>query len=251
MLGHPFTAFLQRLKRRIHKNSHIAVIAPSEWIRQLADKSGVFPQRPQLIPYGVDVESFQPVDKRTLRSQLGLPVDKHIIVYVANHLDDPRKGFGFAIEAVHKLNMSRKETVLLAIGHPPRPNSDLRTPHIDCLMYEFVQDKSLLMKLFASADVFLFPTVQDNLPFVVLENMAVGTPAVAFKTGGIPEMVVHNKTGFLVEQGDAEGLVEGLKEGLYRGKAREWGAASRTRAEYLYSLETYARAHISLYDSIL
>jgi glycosyltransferase involved in cell wall biosynthesis len=108
-----------------------------------------------------------------------------------------------------------------------------------------------MMQYFAASDVFLFPTLNDNLPLVVLESMAAGTPVVAFRTGGVPEMVEHKKTGYLADQGDVNGLVEGLREALVSGKARDWSLAARRRAEDHYSLRQHALAHIELYEKMI
>jgi glycosyltransferase involved in cell wall biosynthesis len=248
--GFDLTGSIQYLKRRIHKQKSIKVIAPSEWMRQMAIGSGVFAERPALIPYGIDVDTFRPIDKSTIRGILGLPVDKPIAVFAATHVDDPRKGFEFALEAARRMN-AVKDLVLLAIGHPPRTSAKLEVSGLDCRFIGFVRDTRLLMQFFAAADVFLFPTLYDNAPLVVLENMAVGTPIIAFKTGGIPEMVIHGRTGYLVDQGDTAGLVKGLEEALYRGKGLEWGGAARRRAVESYSLEQHTRAHMEFYDLLI
>ena len=81
--------------------------------------------------------------------------------------------------------------------------------------------------------------------------MAVGTPVVAFETGGIPEMVVPESTGLLVEPGDVDGLPRALRGALTGGKLRRWGEAARKRALELYSHEVFFDNHSELYADVI
>jgi glycosyltransferase involved in cell wall biosynthesis len=250
-LGPDFTKVLHYIKKRIHNNSSIELIAPSDWIRQLASRSSVLATRPHLIPYGVDTDLIRPIDRAIVRNVLALPTDKKIVTFAATHVDDPRKGYRFALEAIKQLSIPREQLVFLAIGHPPRTPSSWIVEDLDCRFVGFIQDMRLMMQYFAASDVFLFPTLNDNLPLVVLESMASGTPAVAFRTGGVPEMVDHEITGYIADQGDVNGLVEGLREALIFGKAKDWGAAARRKAEDRYSLRQHALAHLELYERLI
>ncbi len=245
-----FSGLLQRLKRLIHRNVDVSVVAPSEWIRQLALSSGVFRKEPKLIPYGIDLDFIRPLNKPIVRDILNLPIEKQIIAFAATHVDDPRKGFRYALEAVRQFDAGRRRVTFLSIGHPPRDMKNWNSNDFDCRFLGFVYDLRLMAQYFAAADVFLFPTLRDNLPFVVLENMAAGTPTIAFRTGGVPEMVLHERTGYLVDQGDSDGLVRGLHEALRIGKAACWGVSARCRAEDLFSLERHAISHLRLYETL-
>jgi glycosyltransferase involved in cell wall biosynthesis len=246
-----FTGPIHDLKKNIHRNNQIGVTAPSKWIQQMAIQSGVFLKSPELIPYGVDTANLKPLEKKVARSILGLPNDKHIVSFVATFVDDPRKGFKHALEAVRRLNAKKGESVLLAIGHPRSYSTNEDLLGVDCRFVGFVSDMRLLGQYLASSDVFLFPTVHDNLPLVVLESMAVETPTVAYRTGGVPEMVVHNQTGYLADQNDVDGLVKGLQEAFYTNKGRQWGLEARKRAEHLYSFKSYANAHLEFYQLLI
>jgi glycosyltransferase involved in cell wall biosynthesis len=94
-------------------------------------------------------------------------------------------------------------------------------------------------------------TAPDPLPRVVAEAMMEGVPTVAFSTGGIPEMVRPGETGFLVPPGDLEGFSTAL-ERLIRnpGLRRRMGTAARTRAVELFSMRSYIRHCVGVYDEI-
>jgi glycosyltransferase involved in cell wall biosynthesis len=73
-----------------------------------------------------------------------------------------------------------------------------------------INEEEKLAHLFAAGDLFAAPFAEDNLPNVVLEALACGTPVAAFAAGGIPEAVEHEKNGFLAPVGDASDLGRGL-----------------------------------------
>ncbi|MBI4161834.1 MAG: glycosyltransferase family 4 protein [Acidobacteria bacterium] len=120
-------------------------------------------------------------------------------------------------------------------------------PHVDCT--GFLPD---LRAFLVSLDVLaVTSTAPDPLPRVVAEAMMEGVPTVAFATGGIPEMVRPGETGILVPPGDLDGFVEAL-ERLVRnpGLRRRMGEAARTRAVELFSMGSYIRHCVGVYDEI-
>lgn len=117
----------------------------------------------------------------------------------------------------------------------------------------YVTQDAQLALLYAMADAYVLPSLEENLPNVILESLACGTPVVAFDTGGIPDMIEHRKTGWLVPPGDAAGLADGLRWAL---AAQGPEAALRTRLCRSVALERYplavqARAYANLYREIL
>jgi colanic acid/amylovoran biosynthesis glycosyltransferase len=106
---------------------------------------------------------------------------------------------------------------------------------------------------FAAANVFVLPSVidadggMDNLPTVVMEAMATGLPVVSTKIGGIPEMVVENETGFLLEPGDMVAVADAVGKVISnRSVAQKLGRAGHERAEKLFSIEKNVRELCSL-----
>lgn len=94
-------------------------------------------------------------------------------------------------------------------------------------------------------------TAPDPLPRVLAEGMMEGVPAVAFATGGIPEMVQEGKTGFLVRPGDLKGLSNALRLLIEDPDLRRrMGVAARSRAVELFSMGSYIRRCIGVYDEI-
>jgi len=112
----------------------------------------------------------------------------------------------------------------------------------------YLRDESEKALYFSAADLFLFTSLEDNLPLSILETMAAGTPVVGFRTGGAPEMITHGREGYLVAQRDADGLAEGLREALVAQRAAVWGLAARRRIEQDFSYQLFYQRHLQLYS---
>jgi glycosyltransferase involved in cell wall biosynthesis len=103
--------------------------------------------------------------------------------------------------------------------------------------------------LLAASDVFVLSSRSEGLPVSVLEAMAAELPVVASDVGGLRELVVDGETGILVPPGDAEALAAALGRLVEdRDLRRRLGAAGRARAETLFDLGAFRRAHVELYE---
>jgi glycosyltransferase involved in cell wall biosynthesis len=236
---------LHDLKRRIHRERTVVTVAPCQWMVDLAERSHVFSRPTELLRYGVDLETLKPRDKASERAALGLPADRKILLFAASYLNDERKGFRWALQA-HQALKEKEPPLLLALGHVPQDTRPFEMPNVK--LAGFVGDMGLLARYYAAADLFVFPTMADNSPLVVLEAMASGTPTLAFATGGVPEQVVHGQTGYLAAPGNVDDLIVGMRAALRDDTARRWGEAARSRAEALFSYDIHVDGHIALYE---
>lgn len=244
-----FTGFQQGIKRKLASCGRIHYIAPSHWMAETAMASGLFSTAPELIPYGVDTELFGPRDKSAARLRLGLPADRRIVLLSAGSLMDVRKGLHFAMQAL--LGVRDLHPFVLLVG---APNPQLRQLLAGFDFHEagFIGDPASLAEHYAAADVFLFTSLADNLPLTVLETMSTGTPMVGFHTGGIPDMVLQDETGFLVPAGEIGLLTEGLRSAINDpGKVATWREAGIFRARNCFSHRKFLDAHLDLYDRLL
>lgn len=244
-----FTGFMQNQKAKLADTGRVIYVAPSQWMADTAYESGLFKYKPIVISNGVDTELFKPRDKASLKEELGLPLDKVVILISAGSILDERKGTIYAIEALKKLKEYNPH--LLLVGNL---DDEARQILSDFEYTEsgYIGDSEVLSKTYSAADLFLFCSLADNQPLSILETMAVATPMIGFKTGGIPEMVVQNETGYLVEQKDVNGLADILKEVLEQPEVLEcWGTQARKRAVEKYSHEQFLQNHIALYEKVL
>jgi glycosyltransferase involved in cell wall biosynthesis len=108
-----------------------------------------------------------------------------------------------------------------------------------------------LSLLYAACDVFLTPTIQDNLPLTVMESLSSGTPVVAFRLGGLPDMVVHKKNGYLSPTMDTHDLGTGLKWVLEDfDRWQNLSIEARRTAEIRFSAKSVTGKYIRKYEAL-
>ncbi|MFZ5829042.1 MAG: glycosyltransferase [Planctomycetota bacterium] len=243
-LGFDFTNLLHDMKRTTAGEGRFATIAPSRWMAEEAMRSGMFADRPRVIPNPVDMRVFRPFEKRAVRAALGMRPDVFWILVSAGALADRRKGAQAAIEVIRRC---QRQVAVLLVG---REDSAVTARFAGTTVRAtgFLDDPQTIAQYYAAADVLLFPTLADNLPCTILESMAAGTPTLGFRTGGVPEMVEHDGNGWLAASGDVAGLVTGLQRACDdRYTLRRWAAAGVRMAREGYAPAHFVDRHVQLY----
>jgi glycosyltransferase involved in cell wall biosynthesis len=199
------------------------------------------------IPNGLDIDVFSPRERETVRGALNIPAESNVILFVADSATNRRKGLSLLTQALGELEISLKPfLVSLGSGKPKIRNG---LPH---LHLGHVSDDSMLASVYSGADVFVIPSLQDNLPNTVLESLACGTPVVGFDTGGISDMVRPGVTGLLAPVGDVDNLREAIAELLQDPLMRvRMSENCRRIAVEEYALDLQARRYVELYKSML
>ena len=111
----------------------------------------------------------------------------------------------------------------------------------------YVKDPQKMVQLYNAVDLYVTPSLQDNLPNTIMESMACGTPCVGFKVGGIPEMIDHKENGYVAAYKDAQDFANGILWTL----AADHGALSRharNKVMVTYSENAVARKYIDVYE---
>ena len=245
------TRALLAKKCRAWKDVNLDVVCPSQWLQGASKKSPtVAGKKIHHIPYGLDLEIYRPMNKEDVRKSLGLPVDKKLILFGAASSDnDPRKGSDLLLGAMHygikESLFSAEETELVTFGQQAKLPGALQKMKVHSMGR--VSGDELLARIYASADVFIAPSREDNLPNTVLEAMACGVPTVAFRIGGMPDMIDHEMTGYLAEPFDIESLARGVAHALQHVDP----GVVRKRAELCYPIEKQAANYFALYKTML
>jgi glycosyltransferase involved in cell wall biosynthesis len=224
------------------------IIAPSQWMAKQARLSSLLKNLPsKVIPYGQDLATFTPRERVKSRDYLGIPQNKKILLFVANSVKIKHKGFGFLTQALKHLDDSG-DVLLVSLGSGA-PAIDTSIPH---LHLGYFSNNQQIARVYSSADVFIIPSMQDNLPNTVMESLACGTPVVGFDVGGIPDMVRPGVTGLLVPPKDVKALGEAIQTLLKNDTLRaQMSENCRRIAVEEYSLEIQALRYIALYQEII
>ena len=201
----------------------------------------------EVIPIGLDLETWRPVPKAAARDALGLPIDQPIVLLVAINPFRKRKGFElFATmcRVLRQRTVSKEPFAVIVGADTPSENLDLGLP---TRYFGRLNDDISLALAYSAADVTVVPSLQEAFGKTALESLACATPVVCFDTGGLRDIVDHRETGFKSSPGNAESLAEGVQWILENQAQRE---RAREAAEDRFSLRRQAETYIRLYQRL-
>jgi glycosyltransferase involved in cell wall biosynthesis len=240
-----------KLKNWIYSKSNLTIITLSHWLTKQAQASMLSRFPIHHIPNGIDLNAYQPLDRQLCKGVLDIPQDKKVLLFGAESLKDKRKGGDLLLNALQQLPQSLKaEILLLTFGN----GSETITAAlgIQTINLGYISSDRLKSIAYSAADLFIFPTRADNLPLVLQESMACGTPMVSFDIGGVPDLVRPMVTGYLAKPEDAKDFCNGIVTLLEDDQLRQTMSANcRAIAITEYSLELQAERYIKLYKQIL
>lgn len=244
----------QRKQHLFPKN--IRFVTCSEWLAEVARSSGLLRHFPVTsIPNPIDTAAFKPMtaaEIRQYRQDKGISPQAQVLLFAAMKVSEARKGFRYLQEALQILKTQKPgfQLEILVLGQAePEALATLPYP-VHAL--GLVQEQAQLVQAYSAADVFVIPSLEDNLPNTVMESLACGTPVAGFATGGIPEMVGHLSEGFIAPQGDSPTLATGIFEILQGQTPLEaYRRAARLKVEQHYANAVVAARYSSLYNNAL
>ncbi len=240
-----------KLKKRTYERSQLTIVTPSNWLSALAKQSMLGEFNIHTIPYGLDTNVFEPLDPHYCRKILGVPEGKKVLLFGAMGLDDHRKGGDLLVKALNKMPKSLKESlVLLTLGQADelyKNSIDIQTLNLG-----YVSGDRMKAIAFSAADIFIFPTRNDNLPCIIQESLACGTPVVSFDINGVPDLVRPGITGYLAEPENADSFLEKIMQLLEEDKIREeMKKKCREVAVNEYRLDIQAQRYKDLFSTLL
>ena len=191
---------------------------------------------------------FAPRDRACARDVLGISQDARVVLFLAEVVDNRRKGFSLLLEALPRCAKQVDRLLLVSLGSSP-PKVDTGAPW---LHLGTVNDDRFLSLVYSAADLFVLPSLQDNLPNTVLEAMACGVPAVSFNAGGTTDLVRPGITGYLAPAFEVPAFASAIIE-LLNGPTKRDEMAKNCRRIVLeeYPLELQAQRYSDLYKSLL
>ena len=211
-------------KQKAYSELNFHVVAPSNWMAKSVKESSLLGMRKlNVIPNTIEIDVFKPYVKAEAKKILKIPASHFVIMSgFMPTKNDKHKGTQYLIAALNKLSIRpeipNEQIELVIFGNKDEkniPDFPFKTTFLGT-----INKDEHLAKCYAAADVFVLPSLEDNLPNTVMESLACATPVVAFKTGGIPDMVKHLENGYLAKYENATDLADGI-EWLFLHEERE------------------------------
>lgn len=205
-------------------------VVPCAWLRhEVAWEFAVPTDGIQVVPYGLDIEQLE---RRARERPRSLPSARGRTIILCPARLVPVKGHTHLIDAMAQ--MKTREKVALWLAGDGKLADDLKRQVVLAGLEDsvvFLGSRSDIPALMREADIIVLPSVQDTLPFSIMEGQILGKPIVASRVGGIPEMIESGKTGILVRPGDSTELATALdrlvSDAAYRknlgNQAAAWG----------------------------
>lgn len=242
-------------KAKAYSKLDLTIIAPSKWMADSVKRSSLLGTAKVInIPNTLDTTVFKPSVKSEARTKLGLNPEKFILMsgFMPSR-KDLHKGTPYLVEAIelfikdHQVSPDLVE--LVVFGNRDEKNVPEFPIHTTFL--GTIADDEKLALCYSAADVFLAPSLEDNLPNTVMESLACGTPIAAFTTGGIPDMVKHKSNGYLAEYKSSADLAAGIAWIYHYPNRAELNFNARQTIEQHFAERKIAGQHIELYKSLL
>lgn len=242
-----------RKKRELYRNHPVTFVACSHWLEGMARKSALLTgQNIISIPNAINTNLFKPRSKQEARSRCMLPQDIKLILFGSVKITDPRKGMQYLIESCKLLAGKHPELVkelgIVAFGNQSKQLENLLPFKVYPL--DFVHDEHQLVNIYNAVDIYVTPSLQDNLPNTIMEAMACGIPCVGFNVGGIPEMIDHLHNGYVAQYKSSEDLANGIYWTLTDPGYNSLSEEAYRKVVTHYSEQVIAKKFTDLYNKV-
>lgn len=250
--------FVWDAKRKHFQNLSLTITSPSRFLAHEAHRSkllGGYDAHviPNPLPWQFLMgKAPQESERQSLRKQFGLPAEKLVVMFSAFNSKERRKGFHHIEEMVagHLQKVappSRLAFIVCGAEEPGRSN----IANYDVFKFEATQDVDLYKKYLRASDLLLFPSEMDSTAMVVQEALSQGVPSIVFDVGGLPEMVEHEKNGYVAAPYDAAGLADGIAWWLKCADREGAADFAIERARAMHDPAKTVARYLEVYDAAL
>lgn len=240
-------------KKKIYQTAPITFVACSHWLEGIAKKSTLLAGQTVIsIPNPINTNLFRPSDKKKAREKYNLPQDTLLILFGSMKIQDKRKGAVYLIKACEMLVKEHPELKeklgVVVFGH----QSASLEESIPFRVYplEYVANEHDLPDVYNAVDLYVTPSLEDNLPNTIMEAMACGVPCVGFDVGGIPEMIDHLHNGYVAQYQSSEDLANGIHWTLTTPEYEMLSEQAARKVAINYSERAVAKKYIEVYNKV-
>ena len=239
-------------------NNNLTIVTPSKWLADCARRSKVFKNlRVEVIPNSVETDIFHPISKEQARATLNINPDITTLLFGSISAKEKRKGFAEIIKTISycsqneyfKKLIESGKIYLLTFG---KFDDEIKKIGIPIISFGHINSDDKLADIYSAADIFLQPSLEDNLPNTILESMACGTPTVCFSVGGLPDLIQNGINGYMAPCFDIEKFGEMVLDLIKdSSKRKRMSIGCRKSMEMDYQLKHQAFKYNELYEELL
>ena len=251
--GDDISTTIWQRKLRMLEGENIYYVACSRWLENEAKASALLKgHKVTSIPNPIDTHIYNRYSKEEARQRLGLPQDRRLILFASQRVTTPNKGMDYLIEACRLLGNRTKcqtpyEVVILG-GHAEELVELLQ---LKAHPLGYVNDERRIVDVYNAVDVFVLPSLSENLPNTIMEAMACGVPCVGFKVGGIPEEIDHKRNGYVADYRNAEDLARGIRWILEESDYEALSRNAIQKVAHNYSQQNVALRYAEVYQQAM
>lgn len=239
-------------RKKKYWKTPIQIISPSVWLAKCVSESALMKNWPVKVIYNpIDTDLWIPIDKKNARQLLNLSPDSNLILFgAATEVSDPRKGYDLLLSALEHVKADKKiKKIELVVFGQTKPKSQLNLG-FPIHYFSQLENDLVLRTLYSAADLMVVPSRQDNLPNTAVEAQACGTPVVSFDIGGLPDIIEHQKTGYLAQAFDTRDLAKGITWVLEQSYSNKLGNNARERAIEKFSEKKISEDYVNVYKKL-
>ena len=248
--GSTLTQSVWRKKQRLFEDGNIYFVACSHWLEAEAKSSALLKgHKITSIPNPIDTHIYNNrCNKQEVRQQLGLPADKKLVLFVSQRVINPNKGMDYLIEGCRLLKDVPQLGVVILGGHAEEVADQLP---FETYPLGYVNDEHRIVDIYNAVDVFVLPSLSENLPNTIMEAMACGVPCVGFRVGGIPEEIDHKQNGYVADYRSAEDLAWGIRWILTEADYESLSRHAVQKVAQNYSQQSVALKYLDVYQQAM
>lgn len=242
-----------RKKKEMYRNHSITFVTCSQWLEKQAQQSALLSgQTVTSIPNPINTNLFKPRDKKEARTKCHLPQNMKLILFGSVKITDKRKGIDYLIESCNLLVQKHpelKESLgVVAFGNQSQQLESLLPLKVYPLNY--VSNEHNLVDIYTAVDLFVTPSLEENLPNTIMEAMACGVPCIGFNVGGIPEMIDHLHNGYVAQYKSSQDFANGIYWALKESEYPDLSEQAHRKVASSYSESIIAKKYIDIYNKV-
>jgi len=245
--------WLLKQKKAIYEKSDITFICPSMWLTNLALQSPALKGKRIInIRNGIDLTIFKPLDKVTLRKKFGIENNERVILFLANSLRDKQKGGKELYDILSKINTINLDNIVIVLIGGGKIKSLAKYSNFRIIQLPYQQNEINVSEIYNIADILIYPSKVDTLPFVLIEAIACGLPCISFNIGGCGEIILDNSNGYLIPPFNTQLFVEKVIYCLENPYVlKQFSINGRIYAEQNFDIKSCADNYFGIFQDIL